>query len=267
MAKRQRAKKAPAKKKLTPNQQAFEKQRKRISRFVKAAEKRGYKFPENTVPERPKRVTKKDISRVTAIKPEQLYAKATYTYQTGEVISGTERRYQERQLAALKGKFTRIENQAETPDDPRFHTTAGHPPAEATDVADRIKETLERFNQGKSSYEKIMEEANSWRPEVTWNAWFAEQRRKQVEQMKRMINASIQNYGFPATMRAIGASAVAFSYAAEVIMFDSKQEAIQEAFVVLAQILKGSALSADEGADLDILSDAVIGYQDEGIEV
>ena len=257
-----KAKKKPAKKrqKMTPNQAAFAKQQQRIRRFIKSAEKRGYSFPANTVPERPARVTKRDIARITAIKPETLYEQATFIYE-GSTFTGTEGRMIERSLAAQKGALHKREK------DPRYHTQAGSPPAEATDVADRLKETLERFNQGKSEYEQTMEEIDSWTPDGPWNSWFAEKRRQQVDQMKRMINAAIQNFGFSEAMRAIGKDATAFHNATQTIMFDSKQEAVQNAFNALAEILKGSALSAEESADLEILNDAVNGYQDDEIEV
>lgn len=257
-----KAKKNPAKKrhKMTPNQAAFAKQQQRIRRFIKSAEKRGYSFPANAVPERPARVTKRDIARITAIKPETLYEKATFIYE-GSTFTGTEGRMIERSLAAQKGALHKREK------DPRYHTKPGTPPAEATDVADRLKETLERFNQGKSEYEQTMEEVDSWTPDGPWNAWFAEKRRQQVDQMKRMISAAIQNFGFSEAMRAIGRDATAFHNATQTIMFDSKQEAVQNAFNALAEILKGSALSAEESADLEILSDAVNGYQDDEIEV
>lgn len=257
-----KAKKKPAKnrQKMTPNQAAFAKQQQRIRRFIKSAEKRGYSFPANAVPERPARVTKRDIARITAIKPETLYEQATFIYE-GSTFTGTEGRMIERSLAAQKGALHKREK------DPRYHTQAGSPPAEATDVADRLKETLERFNQGKSEYEQTMEEIDSWTPDGPWNSWFAEKRRQQVDQMKRMINAAIQNFGFSEAMRAIGKDATAFHNATQAIMFDSKQEAVQNAFNALAEILKGSALSAEESADLEILNDAVNGYQDEEIEV
>lgn len=257
-----KAKKKPAKKrqKMTPNQAAFAKQQQRIRRFIKSAEKRGYSFPANAVPERPARVTKRDIERITAIKPETLYEQATFIYE-GSTFTGTEGRMIERSLAAQKGALHKREK------DPRYHTQPGTPPAEATDVADRLKETLERFNQGKSEYEHTMEEVDSWTPDGPWNAWFAEKRRQQVDQMKRMIYAAIQNFGFSEAMRAIGRDATAFHNATQTIMFDSKQEAVQNAFNALAEILKGSALSAEESADLEILNDAVNGYQDEEIEV
>lgn len=257
-----KAKKKPAKKrqKMTPNQAAFAKQQKRIRHFIKSAEKRGYSFPANAVPERPARVTKRDIARITAIKPETLYEQATYVYD-GSTFTGTEGRMIERSLAAQKGALHKREK------DPRYHTKGGFPPAEATDVADRVKEALDRLNRGKSEYEKVMEEIKGWEPSVYWNAWFSEIRAQQVNQMERMISTAVENNGFVQTMRAIGAQPEAFHYAANVIMYDSKQDAIANSFVALAEILKSTALTADDLADLEILSDAVNGYQDDEIEV
>lgn len=257
-----KTKKKPAKKrqKMTPNQAAFSKQQQRIRRFIKSAEKRGYSFPANVVPERPARVTKRDIARITAIKPETLYEQATFIYE-GSTFTGTEGRMIERSLAAQKDALHKREK------DPRYHTQPGMPPAEATDVVDRVKEALDRFNRGKSEYEKVMEEINGWEPSVYWNAWFSELRTQQVNQMERMISAAVENNGFVQAMRAIGAQPEAFHYAANVIMYDSKQDAIANSFVALAEILKSTALTADELADLEILNDAVNGYQDEEIEV
>lgn len=257
-----KSKKKPAKKrqKMTPNQSAFAKQQQRIRRFIKTAEKRGYSFPANVVPDRPARVTKRDIARITAIKPETLYEKATFIYE-GSTFTGTEGRMIERSLAAQKGALHKREK------DPRYHTQPGMPPAEATDVADRVKEALDRFNRGKSEYEKVMEEIKGWEPSVYWNAWFSEIRTQQVNQMERMISAAVENNGFVQAMRAIGAQPEAFHYAANVIMYDSKQDAIANSLVALAEILKSTALTADDLADLEILSDAVNGYQDDEIEV
>lgn len=257
-----KAKKKPSKKrqKMTPNQAAFAKQQQRIRRFIKSAEKRGYSFPTNVVPDRPARVTKRDIARITAIKPKTLYEQAIYVYE-GSTFTGTEGRMIERSLAAQKGALHKREK------DPRYHTKGGFPPAEATDVADRVKEALDRLNRGKSEYEKVMEEIKGWEPSVYWNAWFSEIRTQQVNQMERMISTAVENNGFVQTMRAIGAQPEAFHYAANVIMYDSKQDAIANSFVALAEILKSTALTADDLADLEILSDAVNGYQDDEIEV
>lgn len=97
-----------AKRKLTPNQQAYEKERKRIQQFVRRAKKRGYFFPDDIVPSRPKTVRKRDIERVKRLKSETLYKRAVYIAdeETGLIISGEERRKQERQEASRKASQT-----------------------------------------------------------------------------------------------------------------------------------------------------------------
>lgn len=97
-----------AKRKLTPNQQAYEKERKRIQQFVRRAKKRGYFFPDDIVPSRPKTVRKRDIERVKRLKSETLYKRAVYIAdeETGLILSGEERRKQERQEASRKARQT-----------------------------------------------------------------------------------------------------------------------------------------------------------------
>lgn len=96
------------KRKLTPNQQAYEKERKRIQQFVRRAKKRGYFFPDDIVPSRPKTVRKRDIERVKRLKSETLYKRAVYIAdeETGLILSGEERRKQERQEASRKARQT-----------------------------------------------------------------------------------------------------------------------------------------------------------------
>ena len=48
-------------KKKTENQKAYQKERRRLLQAVRRAEKQGYIFPEDIVPELPKRVTKKQL--------------------------------------------------------------------------------------------------------------------------------------------------------------------------------------------------------------
>ena len=95
-------------KKLTKNQIEFKKQQDRIKRFIKRAEKRGYEFDKNVIPQMPKRVTQKALKTITNLKPQQLYKQAEYVdRQTGEYLSGVEGRKIERAIATQKAKETR----------------------------------------------------------------------------------------------------------------------------------------------------------------
>lgn len=83
-------------------QKQWKQEEKRLQRFIKAAEKRGFIFPENVIPKEPKRVTKKSVERLQNITPTKLYSKAKYKDETGKLISGTEGRTSERKKAASK---------------------------------------------------------------------------------------------------------------------------------------------------------------------
>ena len=51
-------------KKQTENQKAYQKERRRLLQAVHRAEKQGYIFTEDIIPEMPKRVTKKQLENI-----------------------------------------------------------------------------------------------------------------------------------------------------------------------------------------------------------
>lgn len=63
-------------KKLTVNQKEFEKQVKRLTRYVRAYENKGLVFITPIIPERPKRVTKQRIEALRRIKPTDIARQA-----------------------------------------------------------------------------------------------------------------------------------------------------------------------------------------------
>lgn len=104
---------AKSKSKLTPtaqlNNREYNKQLRRIKQFITRAEKRGYQFAPNTIPQKPKNVTKASVRKLARLTPERLYQKAVYggeaTY--GEIVSGTEGIKAERSARAKKAAQTR----------------------------------------------------------------------------------------------------------------------------------------------------------------
>lgn len=100
---------ARKRKTLTPTQQAYRKQVRRIKQFIRRAEKRGFQFSENVLPKQPKRITKQSVERLRKLTPEQLYKKAEYGGQAtyGEVVAGTKGRELERKASAQKALETR----------------------------------------------------------------------------------------------------------------------------------------------------------------
>ena len=80
------------------------KQKSRITKIVKGAKSRGYIFTGGDV----FKYLPADTAQLKKVKPAQIYSLAVYVEEaTGNVISGTARRAQERSKASKKGWFTR----------------------------------------------------------------------------------------------------------------------------------------------------------------
>ena len=111
---------AKRKLKQTPNQRAYAKQVKRIKQFIRRAEKRGYQFSENVLPQRPKRVTQASIKKLVQLTPEKLYQKAVYGGEAtgGEIVKGTEGIKLERKVRSQKAAQTRKYRLAEPIQEP-----------------------------------------------------------------------------------------------------------------------------------------------------
>lgn len=112
----------------------------RVKRFIRAAEARGYAFPDSVVPKLPKRVTEATIRRLDKIRPDYLYKKGVYTSPEGVKVSGTKRRTQERSEQAKRAAETRRRRFIEARNAaPGIH---GEPPQEAAFALATIEEIL-----------------------------------------------------------------------------------------------------------------------------
>lgn len=87
----------------------YQKERNRITRFMRAAEKRGYIFDEGLLPPPPKRITKASVRRLSKLKPDFLYSHAHYVEpDTGEYMPAKRGRVEERKKAARKAHLTNV---------------------------------------------------------------------------------------------------------------------------------------------------------------
>lgn len=95
--------------KQTPAERAYSKQVKRIKQFISRAEKRGYQFSEDVLPQRPKRVTQASVRKLAKLTPEKLYQKAVYggLATEGEIVPATDALKLERSLRSRKAVETR----------------------------------------------------------------------------------------------------------------------------------------------------------------
>lgn len=78
-----------AKRKLTPIQQQYRKERRRIQNAMNRLEKQGYVLPEDLLPSMPKKVTQASINRLKKITYESIYKKSKkLDFETGEITPG-----------------------------------------------------------------------------------------------------------------------------------------------------------------------------------
>lgn len=78
-----------AKRKLTPIQQQYRKERRRIQNAMNRLEKQGYLLPEDLLPSIPKKVTQASINRLKKITSESIYKKSKkLDFETGEITPG-----------------------------------------------------------------------------------------------------------------------------------------------------------------------------------
>lgn len=78
-----------AKRKLTPIQQQYRKERRRIQNAMNRLDKQGYVLPEDLLPSIPKKVTQASINRLKKITSESIYKKSKkLDFETGETIPG-----------------------------------------------------------------------------------------------------------------------------------------------------------------------------------
>lgn len=216
------------KRKLTPAEQAYNKELRRINRFIKAAEKRGFIFNLKILPHRPKKITNASVQRLKKITSETLYKKASYQTDDFRIISGVEGRKLERSRAARKQASMPPQQKPTTPQAPRKG-----PPSIVDSVLATVEELIARFPDGN-----------------IWTDWQEKLHRKHKNMLEGMLNTQIMLYG-RATIayRFEKAAAQVVDLAEQIIYGDSKEEDFQIDIQAMARIIKGENLNSEEILD------------------
>lgn len=217
--------------KKTPNQIAYQKEVKRIERFLRTAQKKGYTFAQVPSLKMPKRVTKKQLERIKAIKPDVLYKKATYQAPGGMAIPANVHRAEVRKAAARKAAETRARK--------KTGVIFGAPDV-STIILDNVREEIER-----------------WAPDPKWRDSLARGKERDKNLVERILNAAIDKYGVDIVAQRLE------SHADEVIDIVRKalysyraNDDVQAAIVRFALILQGD-LTREENEELTEYSELI----------
>lgn len=196
------------KKRLTPNQAAWNKEFKRIQRFIKNASKRGFTFDVEI--EKPTRITKKRLEEIRSLKPKELYKQATYIIpETGEEVTGTEGRFYERSQAQLKSK-----------------------------------RNIPR--ESKLVLNAILQQLNTWKPDYSMRGWMKQKKMSDRDELDNMLAAFISQKGEDQAALILQQNADRVNNAIFIILYDSNNEAVTLAFAEFATILNGGVLSLSQ---------------------
>lgn len=230
--------------KRTEAEKLYSKQLKRIKQFIRRAEKRGFIFEEDVIPQKPKKVTKASVRKLEKLTPEKLYKKSLYLEEsTGEIEEAQKRRKEERKQSAKKAAKTRKERQKA-----RRNWTL--------EDAEKNREQLP--TEGKEVFKNTIDEFVS-RLQID-TSWLGRKRRRPVALQEtihsqgiliNLINQQIALYGEEEIGNRLQSNSDKLSELLSIILWDSKAEAIQTATRVFAEILTGNPLMPSQLQELE----------------
>ena len=205
----------------------YNKERNRIRRFIRNAEKRGYVFEPNLIPPKPKTITSGSVRRLSKIRPAQLYNKAyAISAVTGQPITVEQRKREIREEAARKGWETR-----------------------------RRKKEQEDYNRIKSNREwQQMFHASKlvWDKVQSMIASVGVQQSQSADLLNDVLNSQIEKYGLDIVLYSIAQSSEDFLSSCEVIIKYHPSTAVSRTAVQhLYTLISGNLPSDAEQAEID----------------
>lgn len=205
----------------------YNKERNRIRRFIRNAEKRGYVFEPNLIPPKPKTITSGSVRRLSKIRPAQLYKKAyAISAVTGQPITVEQRKREIREEAARKGWETRRRKK---------------------DQADynRIKSNREwqqMFHASKLVWDKVQ----------SMIASVGVQQSQSADLLSNLLNSEIEKYGSDIVLYSIAQASEDFLSTCEVIIKYHPSTAVSRTAVQhLYTLISGNLPSDAEQAEID----------------
>lgn len=205
----------------------YNKERNRIKRFIRNAEKRGYVFEPNLIPPKPKTITSGSIRRLSKIRPAGLYKKAyAISAVTGQPITVEQRKREIREQAARKAWETRRRKKDQ-------------------EDYNRIKSNREwqqTFNVSKLVWDKVQ----------AMIASVSVQQSQSADLLNNLLNSEIEKYGADSVLYSIAQASEDFLSTCEVIIRYHPSSAVSRTAVEhLYTLISGNLPSDAEQAEID----------------
>lgn len=205
----------------------YNKQRNRIKRFIRNAEKRGYVFEPNLIPPKPKTITSGSIRRLSKIRPAELYKKAyAISAVTGQPITVEQRKREIREESSRKAWETRRRKKDQA-DYNRIKTN---------------KEWQQMFHVSKLVWDKVQ----------AMIANVGVQQSQSADLLNNLLNSQIEQYGADIVMYSIAQASEDFLSTCEVIIKYHPDSAVSRTAVQhLHTLISGNLPSDAEQAEID----------------
>ena len=205
----------------------YNKERKRIKRFIRYAEKRGYVFEPNLIPPRPKTITSGSIRRLSKIRPAQLYKKAyAISAVTGQPITVEQKKREIREEASRKAWETRRRKKDQA-DYNRIKTN---------------REWQQMFHASRQVWGKVQ----------SMIANVGVQQSQSADLLNNLLNSQIEQYGADIVLYSIAQASEDFLSTSEVIIKYNPDSGVSRTAVQhLYTLISGNLPSDAEQAEID----------------
>lgn len=219
----------------------YQKERERIQRFIRRAEKRGYKFEGKVLPDIPKRVTKQSVERLKKLDTKALYAKSTYYDPIlDKRVTGTEEQKLVRSRASKKAAQTRKAK--------KDGVKTGNDIPHIDDVI----------------IDNIYDLIKSWQPSETWSKSYTKLKERDKNILESILDGAISSLGRNQVARNLQARAEEIPALVWHILYgssDFKWGDIQGDIAAIAAIIYGRRLTVAESMDIQDEIDSEIEYE------
>lgn len=205
----------------------YNKERNRIKRFIRNAEKRGYVFEPNLIPPKPKTITSGSIRRLSKIRPAQLYKKAyAISAVTGQPITVEQRKREIREEGVRKAWETRRRKKDQA-DYNRIKTN---------------REWQQMFHASRQVWDKVQ----------SMIANVGVQQSQSADMLNNLLNSQIEKYGADIVLYSISQANEDFLSTCEVIIKYNPDSGISRTAVQhLYTLISGNIPSDAEQAEID----------------